>query len=121
MAHSAKACLGGAAGATIRETLCKGGPRGGDGGSHHASRRSAGLAGEWSGETFCVKSRGQASAGPRGRRSLKHFAKAARSGLRGRQSLTHFAKVALGGAAGAAILETLCKGVPRRCRGGGGP
>ena len=82
MTHSAKACLGGAAGAAILETLQKSGPRGGAR-SHHALRRSAGLAGEWSGETFCVKSRGRASAGPRGRRSLKHSAKAARGGAEG--------------------------------------
>ena len=35
--------------------------------------------------------------------------------------MQHLAKVALGGAAGAAVLETLCKNVPRRGRGGGGP
>ena len=72
--------------AAILETLCKSGPP-----------RGRGSASPWN----TLQKR--ASARPRGRQSLKHYAKA---GLRG--------------ATGAPVLRTLCKSRPPRGRGGRG-
>ena len=83
--HSTKAGLGGAAGAEILEPLCKSGLRRGRGNGNP-----------------CNTLQMRASAGPRGRKSLKHFTKAG-----------------VGEAARAGILEKLCTSGPRRGRGGG--